>query len=40
MEKRVVFRSGWLPWALLTPQLIVIIVFFFWPASQALMQSM
>jgi sn-glycerol 3-phosphate transport system permease protein len=40
MEKRVVFRSGWLPWALLTPQLIVIVVFFFWPASQALMQSM
>ena len=40
MEKRVVFRSGWLPWALLAPQLVVIIVFFFWPASQALMQSM
>ena len=40
MEKRVVFRSGWLPWALLAPQLIVITVFFFWPASQALMQSL
>ena len=40
MEKRVVFRSGWLPWALLAPQMIVIVVFFFWPASQALMQSM
>lgn len=40
MEKRVVFRSGWLPWALLAPQLIVISVFFFWPASQALTQSM
>ncbi|RZL90666.1 MAG: sn-glycerol-3-phosphate ABC transporter permease UgpA [Variovorax sp.] len=40
MEKRVVFRSGWLPWALLAPQLVVIIVFFFWPASQALLQSM
>ena len=40
MEKRVVFRSGWLPWALLAPQMAVIIVFFFWPASQALMQSM
>jgi sn-glycerol 3-phosphate transport system permease protein len=40
MEKRVVFRSGWLPWALLAPQLVVIIVFFFWPASQALIQSM
>jgi len=40
MEKRVVFRSGWLPWALLAPQLIVITVFFFWPASQALVQSL
>jgi sn-glycerol 3-phosphate transport system permease protein len=40
MEKRVVFRSGWLPWALLAPQLIVIVVFFFWPASQALLQAM
>ena len=40
MEKRVVFRSGWLPWALLAPQLAVISVFFFWPASQALLQSL
>ena len=39
MEKRVVFRSGWLPWALLAPQLAIIGVFFFWPASQALLQS-
>jgi sn-glycerol 3-phosphate transport system permease protein len=39
MEKRVVFRSAWLPWALLAPQMIVIGVFFFWPASQALLQS-
>ena len=38
-EKRVVFRSGWLPWALLAPQVIVIAVFFFWPAAQALLQS-
>ena len=40
MEKRVLFRSGWLPWLLLTPQLAVITVFFFWPASQALLQSL
>jgi len=40
MEKRVLFRSGWLPWLLLTPQLAVITVFFFWPASQAIVQSM
>jgi sn-glycerol 3-phosphate transport system permease protein len=39
-EKRVLFRSGWLPWLLLTPQLIVISVFFFWPAGQALLQSL
>ncbi|MBS0435604.1 MAG: sn-glycerol-3-phosphate ABC transporter permease UgpA, partial [Proteobacteria bacterium] len=36
---RVVFRSGWLPWALLAPQVAVIAVFFFWPAGQALLQS-
>ncbi|HQQ52946.1 MAG TPA: sn-glycerol-3-phosphate ABC transporter permease UgpA, partial [Ottowia sp.] len=33
------FRSGWLPWLLIAPQMAVILVFFFWPASQALMQS-
>jgi sn-glycerol 3-phosphate transport system permease protein len=38
-EKRVVFRSRWLPWALLAPQVVVIVVFFFWPAGQALLQS-
>jgi sn-glycerol 3-phosphate transport system permease protein len=38
-EKRVVFRSAWLPWALLAPQVAVIAVFFFWPAGQALLQS-
>ncbi len=35
MEKRVVFRSAWLPYALLAPQIAVTIVFFFWPAFQA-----
>jgi sn-glycerol 3-phosphate transport system permease protein len=39
-EKRVVFRSRWLPWVLLAPQAIVIAVFFFWPAAQALLQSL
>ena len=39
VEKRVFFRSRWLPWALLAPQLFVIIAFFFWPAGQALLQS-
>ena len=40
MEKRVLFRSVWLPWLLLAPQLLVVLVFFFWPASQALVQSL
>jgi len=35
MEKRVVFRSAWLPYALLAPQIAVTVVFFFWPAVQA-----
>src|SRR5674476_832025 len=39
MEKRVQFRSPWLPWLLLAPQVIVIGVFFFWPAAQAVLQS-
>ena len=39
-EKRVLFQSSWLPWLLLAPQLIVIAVFFFWPAGQALVQSL
>ena len=39
MEKRVLFRSQWLPWALIMPQLLIIAVFFFWPAGQAVLQS-
>jgi sn-glycerol 3-phosphate transport system permease protein len=40
MERRVVF-AGWLfPALLLTPQLAVTIVFFFWPAGQAIWQSL
>jgi sn-glycerol 3-phosphate transport system permease protein len=35
VEKRVVFRSAWLPYALLAPQIAVTLVFFFWPAAQA-----
>lgn len=40
MEKRVRFHSWWLPWVLLAPQVAVIAVFFFWPAAQALVQSL
>lgn len=39
MEKRARFRSAWLPYALVAPQIIVTLVFFFWPAAQALYQS-
>ena len=39
MEKRVRFRSSWLPWLLVAPQVVIVLVFFFWPAGQALYQS-
>ncbi|MBK6367234.1 MAG: sn-glycerol-3-phosphate ABC transporter permease UgpA [Polaromonas sp.] len=39
MEKRVQFKSSWLPWALIAPQVAIISVFFFWPAAQAVLQS-
>lgn len=40
MEKRVVFRSRWLPYALVAPQLAITIAFFFWPAIETLYQSL
>lgn len=39
MGKRVAFSSRWLAFALVAPQIVVTIVFFIWPASQALYQS-
>jgi len=39
VDKRVYFRSKWLPWVLMAPQLVIIGLFFFWPAAQALLQS-
>ena len=39
VEKRVLFKSWWLPWALIAPQMAVITVFFFLPAGQAIYQS-
>ena len=39
MEKRVVFRSAWLPYALVAPQIVITILFFFWPAFQAVWYS-
>lgn len=40
MEKRARFTSNWLPYALVAPQILITILFFFWPAVQALYQSM
>jgi sn-glycerol 3-phosphate transport system permease protein len=39
MQKRVTFRNLWLPYLLLAPQVIITLIFFIWPASQALFQS-
>lgn len=39
MEKRVVFRQKVLPYLLVAPQVIITLIFFIWPASQALYQS-
>ena len=39
MEKRVTFRSAWLPYALVAPQIAITVVFFFWPALQAVWYS-
>jgi sn-glycerol 3-phosphate transport system permease protein len=40
MEKRVVFRSSWLPYVLVAPQIAITVIFFFLPAFQAVYQSM
>ncbi len=40
MEKKVTFKHDWLPWALIAPQLIVVLIFFVWPSAQALLQSL
>ncbi len=39
MEKRVTFSRRWLALALVGPQIVITLVFFIWPASQALYQS-
>ena len=39
MEKRARFRSAWLPYALVLPQIAVTLVFFFWPAAETLYYS-
>jgi sn-glycerol 3-phosphate transport system permease protein len=39
MQKRSIFSHRLLPYALLGPQIAITLVFFYWPASQALWQS-
>jgi sn-glycerol 3-phosphate transport system permease protein len=39
MKKKVLFNSRWLPWVLIAPQMLVVLIFFFWPAGRALYQS-
>lgn len=40
MEKRVTFKGWLLPLALVAPQVLITAVFFFWPAGQAIYQSL
>ena len=40
MEKRARFQSRWLPFLLVAPQIAVTVIFFFWPAGQALYYSL
>jgi len=40
MEKRVTFKGWKLPLLLVLPQMLVTVVFFFWPAAQAIWQSL
>ena len=40
MEKRVTFNERWLPYLLVAPQIVITLVFFFWPSGQAIWQSL
>jgi len=40
MNQRVTFRGWWLPILLIAPQVIISVVFFFYPAGQAIWQSL
>jgi len=39
MQKQSVFQSKLLPYALVAPQLAIVLIFFYWPAVQAVIQS-
>jgi sn-glycerol 3-phosphate transport system permease protein len=38
-KTEIFFKSRWLPWALVAPQGLIVLIFFFWPAGQALINS-
>ena len=40
MQTGAVFSNRWLPYVLLAPQLLVTLIFFFWPAFEAVKQSL
>ncbi len=40
MEKRVTFKGIWLPLLLVAPQIVITAIFFFYPAGQAIWQSL
>src|SRR5215475_13437979 len=39
MQKQSIFQSKLLPYALVGPQLAIVLIFFYWPAAQAVIQS-
>lgn len=39
-SSRPMFRSRWLPYLLVAPQLIITVIFFIWPAGEALWYSL
>ncbi|MEK9280708.1 MULTISPECIES: sn-glycerol-3-phosphate ABC transporter permease UgpA [unclassified Bradyrhizobium] len=39
MQKQAIFQSKLLPYALVAPQLAIVLIFFYWPAAQAVIQS-
>ena len=39
MQERIIFKSNSLPYLLVAPQIVITLIFFLWPAAQALYQS-
>ena len=39
MQKQAIFQAKLLPYALVAPQLAIVLIFFYWPAAQAVIQS-